>query len=231
MDRYENTQGQDGFLERFQVAVYPDPIHSWKFIDRKPNHQAFQQVMELFETLDAIAITEASPNAVSFSYDAQSLANEWRAKLEKKVLDQEISIGRRSYLSKYRSLMPSLALIFEIIRMKGVPLDVSAESTKLAVLWADLLETHMHKILCMGQTIEGSAKLLLAKIQHEELYDGMKVREIYRKEWKGMGTIELTDSVLSILETHGIIKRTIRATGGRPSEVILINPAVFGGAL
>jgi hypothetical protein len=230
MDRYENTQGQDGFLERFQVAVYPDPIRNWKLIDRKPDQTALKQVMDLFETLDVIPMTEASPQTVAFSYDAQILANEWRAKLEKKVLDQEISIGRRSYLSKYRSLMPSLALIFEVVHVRGIPLDISKEATVIAIQWADLLETHMHKILCMGQTPEKNSQLLLQKMKHGELYDGIKIREIHRHQWKGMREVAQVREALQTLERHGYIRIKKEAGLGGTTESILINPN-FGGAL
>jgi hypothetical protein len=228
MDRYENAQGQDGFLERFQVAVYPDPIQNWQLIDRKPDHGAFQQVMELFERLDAIEMNETSPHTVSFSYEAQILANDWRSRLEHKILDPELSAARKSYVSKYRSLMPSLALIFEVMRMKGPPLDVSAEATKLAIQWVDLLETHMHKILCMGQTPESSALLLVKKIKYGELYDGMKIRELYRKSWKGMTTPEKTLETLHTLEKHGYIRIKKQAGLGGTSESILINPNFWG---
>ena len=231
MDRYENTQGQDGFLERFQISVYPDLLQDdWKLIDRKPDHAAFQKVMELFESLDAIEMADTSPHTVAFSYEAQILANQWRTELENKILIPELSAARKSYLSKYRSLMPSLALIFEVTQMKGVPLEVSVEATQLAILWTDLLETHMHKILCMGQTPENRAHSLLKKIKYGELYDGMKVREIYRKAWKGMTSPEKTIDVLRLLEKHSYIRIKKQSGLGGTTESILINPN-FGGAV
>ena len=231
MDRYENAQGQDGFLERFQVSVYPDPIQEkWELIDRKPDHEALRQVMELFETLDAIEISETSPRIVSFSYEAQRIANGWRTQLEQKILDPELSAARKSYLSKYRSLMPSFALIFEVLRVKGLPLDVSAEATKLAIRWADLLETHMHKILCMGQTPESTARTLLTKIERGDVYDGMGLRELYRHHWKGLGDPVEGRNALTLLENHGYIRCQKETNGGRPSEIIRINPN-FGGSV
>ena len=82
----------------------------------------------------------------------------------------------------------------------------------------------------MGNTSGSSAENLIEKIKYGNCYNGQKTREIYRKAWKGMNSTELTDAALSVLEKHGIIRRNIEFTGGRPSESILINPN-FGGAV
>jgi hypothetical protein len=126
--------------------------------------------------------------------------------------------------------MPSLALIFEVIWMRGIPLDVSKEATEMAIQWADLLETHMHKILCMGQTPEKNSQLLLQKMKHGYLYDGIKIREIHRHQWKGMREVDQVREALQSLEKHGYI-RIKKETGlGGLTESILINPN-FGGAI
>ncbi len=86
----------------------------------------------------------------------------------------------------------------------------------------------MQKILCMGITPENEARLLLKKIQYGELYEGMKVQEIYRKAWKGMREREKTIETLRKLENYGYIRIKKQTGLGGTSESILINPN-FGG--
>ena len=52
--------------------------------------------------------------------DAQELFIEWFTGLERKVRGDELHPTLISHLSKYRSLMPSLALLFELADRAGI---------------------------------------------------------------------------------------------------------------
>ena len=50
-----SRRGQDdGLIQRFQLLVYPDVAPTWRNIDRRPDHDARQALVSLFQRLDAL---------------------------------------------------------------------------------------------------------------------------------------------------------------------------------
>ena len=139
--------GDDGLLQRFQLLVWPDALKSWKNIDRMPNVTAREQVSEVFRRIDAFAPFEPSSNGVNETYrlrfapDAQCVFDEWRTDLEQMLCNEGISPALESHLAKYRSLMPSLALIFYLIETVGrgvIAVAVDVESVRWAIMVVQL---------------------------------------------------------------------------------------------
>jgi hypothetical protein len=86
------------------------------------------RVASVFEALAALSLDE--PRRFQFEPHAQELYYEWWAELESKVRGDELHPARMSHLAKYRSLMPSVALLFELADWtsgfgggESVPLD------------------------------------------------------------------------------------------------------------
>ena len=52
IDRSMSANGDDGFLERFQIAVYPNELKKWTLTDRKVNEQAQERANAVFKFLD-----------------------------------------------------------------------------------------------------------------------------------------------------------------------------------
>ena len=230
MDRYEASCGNDGFLERFQIAVYPDARTSWELIDRSPDEAAKKKAFDTFESLDQISIDEASPSVLSFTQEAQMAYNAWRSELELRLISSKLPNHQKAYLSKYRSLMPSLALIFhaaEDINLNDIPLSCVTQ----AINWCSILESHTNKILGLSMTPEATAELFLEKMKEGEIYNGQKVREISRKKWKGLTSANKINEAITLLENHGYLRKHKEASYGKTSETIFINPAFEGGDL
>jgi hypothetical protein len=123
---YQATQGEkgdDGLLQRFQLLVWPDPQPTWRNVDRWPNVEAKNRAYEVFRRLDALnpknlgahGKDEEGIPAVRFTEDAQEVFDQWRDELEVRLRSTELPPALESHLAKYRSLMPSLALIFQLI--------------------------------------------------------------------------------------------------------------------
>jgi hypothetical protein len=104
--------GNDGLIQRFQLMVWPDTDSEWTYVDRPPNKGAEDQVARMFRAL--VGIGGHQPWRFRFAPDAQLLFVEWLTELEGKVRGSELHPALVSHLSKYRSLMPSLALLFEL---------------------------------------------------------------------------------------------------------------------
>lgn len=52
MEKTATAQGDDGFLERFQMAIFPERRKHWQLISRKPNTVAAQEAFNIFQYLD-----------------------------------------------------------------------------------------------------------------------------------------------------------------------------------
>lgn len=218
----------DGLLQRFQVLIYPDLSPDWNNIDRCPNLLAQEKVFDVFQKLDNVAALKSGPiPGVHFSPGAQDIFNTWRLELEKRLRSNEIGCPAfESHLAKYRSLMPSLALLFwiledpENIHGKGA---VSLQSTTQAIQWCAFLEKHAIKAYAIGQNAQaGAAKRLSEYIERGLLEQDSPVRSIYRKQWAQLRTPELVDQALETLEElHWL--RVVHATvqGGRTKKIIL----------
>lgn len=241
LDEYiENTvssKGDDGFLERFQIVVYPEKPKSWRLVNRAPNEDAEREAYTAYENLDKLSGAELRVDQAStipficFSDDAQVIADEWRHRLEARLLEGNDASIYQAHISKYRSLMPSLALIFALLRSSSAQIEnVNLEDTRMAISWCEFLESHAKKIYEKVINEEKSyAQVLTEKIQEQSVYDGEKIRDIYRRNWRGINTPEKLDKAIKHLTKLGWVRtEVIKGLGGR-SEVLRINPELLTG--
>lgn len=117
-------------LQRFQLLVWPDAPRKWLNIDRFPDNGAKRRVYKIYQGLDALSFTnnKQEPSGLRFSPDAQDLFDEWRNELELKLREGHFAPALESHLAKYRSLMPSLALIFYLVECIDKNLELSVVS-------------------------------------------------------------------------------------------------------
>ena len=104
----------DGFVQRLQVMVYPDPVH-WDYIDRKPYQKARDRAYTIVERLSAMEM-DPGRNYLRFSDEAQKVFVQWLTYWQtEKIIDNDLHPVIQEHLAKYRSLVPSLALIFHLV--------------------------------------------------------------------------------------------------------------------
>ena len=103
--------GDDGLLQRFQLAVYPDAPKTWRNVDRPPNAAARDAMQVCIERLDRInaASLPRSMLVMNFDPDAQQLFDRWRENLEIRLRNDSEHPILEAHLSKYRKLVPALA--------------------------------------------------------------------------------------------------------------------------
>jgi putative DNA primase/helicase len=242
-DTLNSTSNDDGLIQRFQLAVHPDPHKDWKLVDRPADHNAKGRAVRVFEILDAyepgelgVPVEHGTPS-IHFDAAAQDLFNEWVTTHQRRILEGECGPAFESHLSKYRSLMPSLALLFHLIEWadangpRGDIGPVSLDAAALAAAWCDYLELHARKIYAGAINPDlQAAHLLQEKIRQGKVRDGSRVREIYRNQWSGLQTKERVIQGLMILAEHGHVRlASVKAGAGRPaSETVNINPRLKG---
>lgn len=226
--------GDDGLLQRFQLLVWPDGPADWKNVDRWPDTEQKNLAFAIFKVLagdipGAVMQEGESIPSLRFSPGGQAVFNEWRQELERRLRGGEVTCSSlESHLGKYRSLMPSLALIIHLVDVAAgtvPPGPVSETAALMAVGWCEYLESHAVRIYGGGQSpAMESARELLKHIKRGNVPDGTKPKEIYRREWSKLNTAEAVRAGLKVLEDYDwlLVERT--ETGGRPSEIIRLNP-------
>ncbi|MCP3963420.1 MAG: DUF3987 domain-containing protein [bacterium] len=236
-DALSGGYAADGLLQRFQLLVWPESTAAWQLIDRQPDKTARERALGILQALDQCQyeLPQASDDdipAFRFAPDAQELFFSWLPELEQRLRTPEAEehAAFTSHLAKYRSLMPSLALIFHLIEVvdAGQSGPVSLTAAQRAADWCDFLEQHARKIYASElQADLAGAHALGGKIRKRAVFDGMTVRDVYRHEWAGLKTGEVVRAAARVLEDHGWLQVTVEKTGGRSSQVLRINPAAL----
>ena len=72
----------DGLIQRFQLAVWPNDIRDWIWTDRRPNARARMAYDAAFEGVKIFARNLSDPAVLSFTPDAQELFRRWMSELQ-----------------------------------------------------------------------------------------------------------------------------------------------------
>lgn len=217
--------GADGLLQRFGLMVYPDISPHWEEVDRYPNKEARDGVNELAERLDNLqpesigADTDQFDGVPFLRFDefAQPVFSEWRANLETRLRSGEEHPAIVSHLSKFRKLIPSLALINHLCD-DGCG-AVNEVALLRAIAFGEYLESHARRIYSYATRPDiDAAKTLLIKLSTGKLAMPFKARDIYRAGWAGLETPQKTQAAISLLlEYKHLVEEEIPPgiTGGR----------------
>ncbi len=124
-----------------------------------------------------------------------------------------------THLAKYKSLMPSLALIINVVD-EGHESIVTKKSAQRAVKWCSYLESHARRIY--GPSINISAQSAEEVLNHKtSLPDGFTCRDVQRKGWRGLNRKEQVVGAITKLIECGYLSEIINQPtqeGGRPKS-------------
>jgi putative DNA primase/helicase len=241
-DALRDGPSNDGLIQRFQVLVWPDTVSDWNYVDRAPDAAAEQLVIRVFRNL--VSMNAEEPALFLFDSDAQELYIECLAELEGKIRGNDLHPALISHLSKYRSLMPSLALLFELAdRASSEGFDgsqlalsqnfVTLRHARQAAAWCDYLESHARRVYsCIVTPQLRAAHELAGKIKRRRVGVGgsFSCREVYLNGWTGLDSPEAVKQAAEILEDAGWVRDVSTASGpsgGRPSNRYEVNPRVW----
>jgi putative DNA primase/helicase len=227
----------DGLMQRFSLAVYPELPGEWKNIDREPHRAAgeraraaYQWLKELQPDLVHAVMPDGDLPYLRFDDDALAEFEKWREWLEVTIRDSDEHPALLSHLAKYRTLCPALALIFHLLDWAaglGTGL-VSLNALRLARAWCEIVESHARRIYRgVAMPAETAAAVLGGKLRKGALSSPFKAREIGRKGWSGLSRREDIDAALAVLEDASWVRAiAVRPgpVGGRPSAVYHVNP-------
>jgi hypothetical protein len=234
--------GDDGLLQRFGLAVWPDVVQEFRYVDRWPDSAAKESAWAVFERLNELQPDgDNEPQVWRFSNEAQALFAEWLVEFETEIRGEELHPALVAHLAKYRKLVPALALIFALIDTPDSDFRLVQErELRRAIAWARYLRTHAERVYSAAVTPEtAGAKTLLDKIRSGKLSnpDGTLAeyftpRVVALKHWAGLTTPEAVRRAADLLADYGWLARDVvlpGPSGGRPSERYLIHPKLLAG--
>jgi putative DNA primase/helicase len=226
-DAMRDGPSNDGLVQRFQLMVWPDTPPAWRYVDRQPDAHALEYAAQVYRR--TAALDAENPLRLQFDDEAQALFEQWLTDLEQRIRGEDAEV-MQAHLSKYRSLMPSLALLFALA--DGHTDCVPPSQAKLACDWCDYLETHARRVYS-AQARPGQhaaialSKRLSASWRREDGF--FTVRDVYRSGWTALDSPDAARGALLVLEEYGWVRReTDTQAPGRPSETYRINPRIGG---
>jgi len=222
--------GDDGLLQRFQLAVWPDASREWYNVDRAPDAEAREAVQAVMGQMDAMTAETlgADPGDVPvfrFSDEAQCLFDVWRESLELRLRGDTEHQMIESHLAKFRSLVPSLALIIHLTERREAPVELLA--LERAIAWAEYLESHARRIYAPAISPDvDAARLLARRIKAGDVGAAFALRDVYRQGWGGLSSRDEVAAAVAVLVDYDWLQTFEEATPGRSRTVYSVNPAV-----
>lgn len=222
--------GDDGLMQRFQLLVYPNPSRSWKNIDRTPDQAAKEQAEGIIKRLDRIDAMRVDADeedipVLRFDSPAQALFNEWRGILEHRLRDGSEHPLMEAHLAKYRSMVPSLAVILHLAVAEEGP--ISYDAIERAIAWAEYLEPHARRVYAPGISPDlTGAHAIATRIKSGDLGESFTARDIYRNGWSGLSTRDAVVAGLKVLEDFNWVYSQVIETGGKPRYEYALNEAL-----
>jgi hypothetical protein len=228
----QGGEGDDGLLQRFQLLVWPDISAEWTNVDRWPDSEAKRRAYQVLTTLNTL--TSSDVDAVCdeeyggipylrFSDEAQVLFDEWRSTLEHRLRQGHEHPAIEAHLAKYRSLIPSLALLIHLA--DGGKHPVGTDALERACAWGEYLESHARRVYSHGVAPDDmAARELAVRIHTGALESGFTARDVYRRHWAGLSTREETEKAIAVLIDLNWLHEVVEPTGGRPSAKYLVHP-------
>jgi hypothetical protein len=229
--------GGDGLIQRFGLLVWPDAPTTWRNVDEYPNSIARERARMAFDRAAALDIGEAlklgahkdqfeAVPYLRFDEDAYDDFIGWQTSLEMRLRSGELPAALEGHFSKYRKLVPALALINAIADEEQN--FVSQEALTRAIAFSRYLESHALRVY--GSAAEGevsAATMILKRIKADELADGFTAREVVRHGWTGLTDADLVAAGLTLLcdlDSLAAEQSTASPVGGRPKTTFTINP-------
>jgi hypothetical protein len=229
----KGSSKNDGFLQRFQVIVWPDPITTTDIIDRSPDKAAMDAFnlaihkLYLTATMSAQDERTSSPLMLHFTVDAQQLFTKWYLKNEKLVAGKNLDTSRQSHFAKYRSLIPALALLFHLLEGGTGPVEIGVLGK--AIRYANYLKGHANRVY--GSVLgfdHAPAHSLAEKLINGKINSDFTSRTVLLKGWSDLTTNELVHDALNTLVEYGWLEAGKVETGGRPKVTYKIMDGVIG---
>lgn len=227
--------GDDGLIQRLQMLVYPNKPETYRYIDRLPKgrdkaRNSFKAIYDLDPAkikAKQLADEFGGGYFVQFDDAAQDFFQYWMTELETALRSDTFdTTALESHVAKYRSLMPSLALIFHLLDcVSNKQSDaVSLKNAQMAAAWCSYLQLHAARLYQMAILSEFDvAREIIKRIQSKSLDGEFTARDIYSRHWSKLTKPKEVQNGLEILVEYGHLTAVTINEGHRPKTVYFIH--------
>jgi putative DNA primase/helicase len=156
----------DGLLQRFSMTVWPDVARAYVHVDELPDLLARDRAWSIFNRLgNLLPSDDGLPAVWRFTPGAQILFVNWLVEFEQEIRGDGFHPAMVAHLSKYRKLIPAVALICAMCDEPDGENLVSEEHLSRALKWCKYLRTHANRLYAAAVIPEtAGAESLLRKI-------------------------------------------------------------------
>jgi 5S rRNA maturation endonuclease (ribonuclease M5) len=213
----KGATGDDGMIQRFQLMVWPD-LTDWQHVDQWPDIDAKNNAFAVFERL---AEWQGFSEPARFDGAAQRLFDAWFCGLHQELRADDIPPAIESHLGKYKSLIPSLAVLVHLADDESHSPIVGVDAVSKAIAWSGYLKSHALRVYGAAlDPVNANAKTILDKVESGKLSDGFGTGDVLRGGWTGLDTLEIVKAAMTRLVEYGWLVQmtpTNPTMGGRPS--------------
>ncbi len=230
-DALQGGKGDDGFLQRFQLMIWPEENGNWELTKVVPLTRLEERMKELFLSLDQLSFDpDSKPIFIEFEPEAQSLFDGWQTRLENRLRSGNLPSYMEAHLTKYKKLVPALSLIFHyLLGQKAQQGRISKKELECAIIWAEYLESHAEKVYHSGtQAVQKSALNLIRRVQKGDIKEPFSARDVYQgHHWSGLANPNEVEEVIALLLESGYLAHHMVKTPGRSSMKYWVHPDIF----
>ncbi|MGA8163872.1 MAG: DUF3987 domain-containing protein [Waddliaceae bacterium] len=225
--------GDDGFLQRFQMMVWPDVKSDWQLVHDLTYQRLDAVIDQIYEFLEQMDFDpEGNSVILNFSDDAQTVFDEWQRKHELCLRKGILPSYLEAHFAKYKKLLPALCLVHEHLQAATLgyyPKEISRRSLTDSILWVEYLASHALRIYGSGSNaIIKAAKELLKRIQSEEITEPFSARDVYHSHhWSGLASADEVQEVVDFLVEKGFLAGSNVQTRGRPTQKYWVHPKIY----
>lgn len=225
--------GDDGFLQRFSMMVWPNVKSDWELVDGLDIKAEGAEVIRIFELLDKLAFDdEENPIILNFTEEAQKVFDAWQKAIELRFRAGSLPNHLEAHFAKYKKLLPALSLIHEHLKLaisRNYPEVITLDSLQSSLQWVEYLESRALRVYGSGaNAIPKAAMELLLHIKNGNIVEPFSVRDVYYgHHWSGLTASDEVEEVLDYLIDKGYLGCAMIRTNGRPSQKYWVHPKVF----
>ena len=231
----KGSEENDGLWQRFNILLHPKTTDNVSSASGEVEVSLISKVQSLFSSINRCDFA-FQPNlglkerSVCLSERALGVYKQWYREITSFKSNKDVHNVYQNYLLKYRTLVPKLALLFEVVesfddakQVVGPIKSVSETSAKKAVRIAKFLESHARHVFDVRTNVDTANAILILK-RIDRLPSKFSARDIAQKNWSGLNTnTDEVNRAIMVLESALVVRK---ATSCRQKPLWEVNPYI-----
>ena len=228
----------DGLVQRFQLVCFPDSKlndSSPSYVDKAPSLVAKEMARSVYKRLNNLDVTEFDAAVdedggmpfTTFDDEAQLLFQKFYEELSVEIQEGKHHPTYTSHIAKFRSLVPSLALIIHVCQGKG---RVTGNAMARALAFAIYLKSHAKRIYQSARGADIVAVYELARhVKRGDLGKQFTAANVLRKNWRSLNKSSVPEAINELVDLKWLEEIRKDWKNGRamkPYSLYKINPRI-----